>query len=130
MKIKSILMSTVIATSALTMKTTYAGNSTNTALTSALGGVVGAAITHQHVAGFLQQQLRQQCAEHGEDQPEQDPAEQAHRLPRLWWMEVGTRSIATASQAPRERASARAQAAQFLQRVFCFCFGLVQLDPL
>ena len=37
-------MSTVIAASALTMTTTYAGNTTNTALTSALGGVVGAAI--------------------------------------------------------------------------------------
>ncbi len=47
MKIKSILMSTVIAASALTMTTTYAGNTTNTALTSALGGVVGAAIGNQ-----------------------------------------------------------------------------------
>ena len=49
MKIKSILMSTVIAASALTMTTTYAGNTTNTALTSALGGVVGAAV--QFAAG-------------------------------------------------------------------------------
>lgn len=44
MKFNSILFAAVIATSALGATTTYAGNSTNVALTSALGSVVGTAI--------------------------------------------------------------------------------------
>lgn len=43
MKFNSIIFAAVVTSSALTMTTTHAGNTTNTALTSALGGVVGAA---------------------------------------------------------------------------------------
>jgi len=43
------------------------------------GAVVGAAETHQYVAGIGQQQLRQQRPDQGQHDPEQQVAEQAHR---------------------------------------------------
>ena len=54
MKFNSIILAAVVTTSALTMTTANAGNATNTALTSALGGVVGAAVGKQMGAPQVQ----------------------------------------------------------------------------